>query len=171
MRPLIPLLAGLLLSLPGCNCFGRELTETYSFSVRAEATDPLCATQKYEVNLGADDSFQSVKQFVKRVDVRKLEVAVTNPKTRDDSVATKAGGAVSVSGTEAGALFTLGTYEDVPLAASSRQEIPVDATAEKELSRLIRTAPNTFWVTAEGCNDAVPAFYDFDVLLTVYAGL
>lgn len=171
MRPLIPMLAGLLLTLPGCNCFGRELTETFTFSVHAESTDPLCDTQRYEVNLGADDSFKSVKQFVKRVDVRKLEVAVNDPKTRDDSVATKAGGSVSVSDTENGTLFTLGTWEDVPIAVGSRQEIPVDATAEKELSRLIRTAPNTFWVTAQGCNDAVPAFYDFDVLLTVYAGL
>lgn len=171
MRPLIPMLAGLLLTLPGCNCFGREFTETYTFRVRAEATAPLCSTQQLEVNLGADESFNSVKQFVKRVDVKSLVVAVSDPKTREDSVVTKAGGSVSVSDLANGTLFTLGTYEDVPIAAGSRQEVAVDATAEKELSRLIRTAPNTFWVTATGCNDAVPAFYDFDVLLTVYAGL
>lgn len=171
MRPLIPLLAGLLLTLPGCNCFGREFTETYTFNVRAESTAPLCATQRLQVNLGADESFNSVKQYVKRVDVRKLEVAVTNPKTRQDSVATKASGSVSVSDTESGTQFTLATYGDVPIAAGSVREVPVDATAEKELSRLIRTAPNAFWVTADGCNDAVPAFYDFEVRLTIYAGL
>lgn len=171
MRPLIPLLAGLVLTLPGCNCFGREFTETYPFSVRAGPGDPLCAKQRLEVNLGADESFDSVKQFVKRVDVRTLEVAVTDPKTRDDSAATKASGSVSVSDTKNGTLFTLGTYGDVPIAAGSVRAIPVDAAAEKELSRLIRTAPNTFWVTADGCNDAVPAFYDFEVRLTVYTGL
>jgi hypothetical protein len=161
----------LLLTLPGCNCFGREFTETFTYNVHAESTDPLCAKQQYEVNLGEDEGFKKVKQFVTRVDVRKLEVAVKDPKTREDSAATKAGGSVSVSDSESGTLFTLGTYGDVPIEAGSRQEIAVDATAEKELSRLIRTAPNTFWATAEGCNDAVPAFYDFDVLLTLYVGL
>jgi hypothetical protein len=163
--------AGLATILQGCNCAGREFTLTRTFSVHATSDDPLCQTNKLEVDLGKDQAFTDARAFISRVELRKLAVKVSNPKTRDDSVVTRAHGSVQVAASQTATTLTLGTYSDVPIAADSGQDITIDKAAADELARLALTSPNVFWITGQGCNDRVPAFYDFDVLLTLYAGL
>lgn len=163
--------AGLVLILQGCNCFGREFTKTLTFDVHATAEDPLCSKDFTEIDLGSDQAFQNVRQFVARFELRKLRVAVNDPKTREDSIAKLAHGSVQVAASQTSTTFTLGTYEAVEIKAGNGQDIAIDKAAQKELAKLALTSPNKFFIAAEGCNDAVPAFYTFDVTMTFYAGL
>lgn len=155
----------------GCGCVGREFTFDRDFSVHAESAEALCQTDRFEVNLGADQAFANVKQYIGTLELRRLMVTVVNPKTRADSVARAASGTVRIDDPARSRVLDLGTYGNVPLVAGASQEIPFDKTAARTLARLALESPNTFTVEAEGCSDANPAFYDFRVELTIFAGL
>ncbi|MBL9038526.1 MAG: hypothetical protein JNG84_08450 [Archangium sp.] len=153
----------------GCaGCIGKEFTISRTFNVHAESTDPLCSTDRQEINLGND--LNDVKGFISKVELRKIKVQVTNPKTRDDSVATKGNGTVFIasSATEPGT--ELSTYGDVDIVAGSERDIEINAATAATLSTLALNDPNTFFVESRGCSDANPAFYEFKVYLTLYAG-
>lgn len=155
----------------GCSCAGREFTLKRTFDVNSGPNDALCSTNRQVINLGEDSSFNSVKNNVGKVELRKLVVRVVDPKTASDSVATKANGKVRVSETMTGTGTEMGTYQDVPLEADASQEIAFDKAAASQLASLALNPPNTFYIESEGCNDKVPAHYKFQVELTLYAEL
>jgi hypothetical protein len=120
MRRVLFVVFGFSMILEGCNCAGSEFTTRRTFSVHASASDALCQTERSEVNLGQDASFTDAKSFISRIELRKLSVQVTNPKTRDDSVVSKAHGSVQVSSSQTGTTLTLGrtSPSTAPRAAS-----------------------------------------------------
>ncbi len=154
-----------------CSCAGREFTVKRTFEVHGGANDALCQSDRIALNLADDSAFKDVKNNLGKVELRKIVVKVTNPKTRDDSKATKGNGHVRVANAETGTATELGTYTDVPIAQDSSQDIPFDAKAAATLASLALNPPNTFFIEAEGCSDAVPAFYQFQVELALYAEL
>jgi hypothetical protein len=161
--------AGAFVFFGGCNCAGREFTVAKTFSVHSEAKDALCSTERLAVNLGEDKSFSDSKQFIGAVELRKVALTVTNPKTRTDSLAANGNGVVSISEQQTGSAIELGTYGDVPIADGSTKEIVFDKAAAKSLATMALRPPNTFYLEAKGCNDVNPAFYDFKVELTFFA--
>jgi hypothetical protein len=163
------LLLGTAIVGSGCNCTGREFTISRTFHVTA--TDGLCQDYTDTINVGADANFSAVSSFVTRVELRKLSVTVTNPKTDPSSVAALASGTVRVADANNSSPLDLGTYGQVPITLNSTKEITFDAAAATNLANLVLHPPNTFTVRAHGCNDATPAFYDFRVDMTVYAGI
>jgi len=157
-------------AISGCNCAGREFTVSKTFSVTQGSEDAVCASRSKTINLQDDSAFNSLKGNIGKVELRKVVVAIVNPKTRDDSVATTGHGTVSVKGSSEGSVVAqLGTYADVPIAVGSSQDIAFDAGAAKALSSLALNPPNTFDIVVEGCSDKNVAFYDFRVDLTFYA--
>lgn len=162
-------LFGLAVLGSGCNCLGREFTITRTFQVDSTG-DAVCSQWSETVNVADDSAFNDVKQFITKVELRKITVTVTDPKTDPSSVATKAHGSVKVGDASNANILTLGTYQDVPITQGSKQDIPFDAAAATRLANLVLNAPHTFTVDAEGCNDLNPAHYKFQVALTLYAG-
>ncbi len=154
-----------------CNCAGREFTVKKTFDVHGGPDDALCQTDRLVINLQDDSAFKDLKSNLGKVELRKINLKVTNPKTREDSLATKGNGKVRVANAETGAGTELGTYADVPITQDSTQDIPFDPAAASSLASLALNPPNTFYIEAEGCSDAVPAFYQFQVELTLYAEL
>jgi hypothetical protein len=163
------LLLGTAIIGSGCNCTGREFNISRTFHVTA--TDGLCQSYSDTINVGADSTFSQVSSFVTRVELRKLSVTVTKPKTDPSSVATLASGTVRVADANNGSAVELGTYGQVPITQDSTKEITFDAAAASNLANLVLHPPHTFTVQGQGCNDATPAFYDFRVDMTVYAGI
>ncbi len=161
-------LFGLAVLASGCNCLGREFTITRTFEVNSTG-DSTCSTFSDTVNVGDDPTFNDVKQFITKVELRKITVTVTDPKI-GESVATKAHGSVTVGDASNANLLTLGTYTDVPLTLNATQDIPFDAAAAANLASLVLNPPHTFTVNAQGCNDLNPAHYKFKVAVTLYAG-
>jgi hypothetical protein len=152
-----------------CNCVGREFTIKKTFSVSSGPEDALCQDKRLEVNLADDSAFAGVKNNIASIEVRGVAVRVTNPKTQDDSKVTKAGGEVRIADSATGTATTLSTYGDVPVTAGSYKQIEFDKKAASTLATLALKPPFTFFIESHGCNDAVPARYDFDVELTLYA--
>jgi len=169
--PRLVLFLGVAALASGCNCAGREFTLSHTFHVHATADEAVCTTVRDQINVGDDPSFVAVKQFVGHVELRKLSVTVTDPRTDPSSVAATGNGSVRVADAAGSAALTLGTYGSVPITLNSTKDIPLDAAAAKKLADLVLTPPNTFFIEAEGCSDVNPAFYDFRVDLTVYAGV
>lgn len=159
------------ISAMGCNCAGREFTVSKTFNVHGEATDPVCNSDRQVINVGDDAAFRDAKAFIGTVELRKLEGEITNPKTRADSAATKASGTVRIADSMTGTAIDLGTYGDVPITAGSKKTIEFDKKAAKRLAELVLQPPNSFSVESHGCSDANPAFYEFKVTLTIFAGL
>ncbi len=159
------------ISAMGCNCAGREITVSRTFNVHGETTDPLCNADRQVINLADDASFKDAKAFIGTVELRKLEGEITNPKTRADSAATKASGTVRIADSMTGTALDLGTYGDVAITAGNKTTIQFDKKSAKRLAELVLQPPNSFSVESYGCNDANPAFYEFKVTLTIFAGL
>jgi hypothetical protein len=158
------LLVPALLLVTACN-IDQPITKRATFSVNSESE--LCTTSKKVIDLGDDETFTKYRDQIKSVELQDVTVKITNPKTRDDSAATKAGGTLSLSADEAGTPLTLATYQDLALTAGNSQEITFDGAAATEMARLILDPPNTFYVHSNGCADAVPAFFDFEVAMTL----
>jgi hypothetical protein len=152
----------------GCNCVGREFAVQKTFTV--DSHSDLCATAQKTINLQDDSAFSQMKGNLGKVELRKVTVVIGKPQA--ESVATVGHGSVSVQGTSEGSVVAeLGTYADVPISEGSRQDIEFDRGAAGQLADLALKPPNSFEVIAQGCNDRVPALYDFDVILTLYAEL
>ncbi len=155
--------------LLGCGVFGSDFTVRHTVDIHSASTDPLCQSDTLTFNLADNQTFRDLKGNLYSLELKKLRVEVVNPKARDESLATQAHGQITVSAalTETG--VTLGTYQDVPLEQGAAQEIVFDKSAAKTLTELALHAPNTFFIDSNGCTDAVPAFFDFEVTMTFYA--
>jgi hypothetical protein len=159
-------------AVSGCSCAGKEFTVKQSFAVASGADSALCTTNRQTVNLQEDSAFDSLKSNIGKVELQKLVVTILDPNTNGQSVATTGTGAVKVSALSQGAVVAdLGTYSAVPIAAGSTQNITFDPAAASALATLVLDPPNSFDVIADGCNDRVPAFYTFEVVMTFFAEL
>ncbi len=160
-----------LLLATSCGLAGKEFTVKRVVNVHASATDPLCTEGKVTFNLSEDKAFNDLKANIGSVQLRKVRVLIANPKTDASSVATKADGELRVSVADSDAGLLLGTFGGVALTADNAQEVTFDAANAKTVIDAALNPPHTFYVKAKGCADAVPAFFDFAVEMTVYAGL
>lgn len=154
-----------------CNCVGREFTIKKTFSVNAGPQDAVCQDKRLEVVLTDDKAFADVKNNIGSIEVRGVAVRIINPKTAEDSVVTKGSGEVRLSDSATGTATLLSTYGDVPITSGSYKQIEFDKAAAGTLATLALKPPFTFYLESHGCNDAVPARYDFDVELTLYASV
>lgn len=148
---------------------GRDFTVKRTISVKA--TSDKCQVDKLVYNLGDDAAFATVKKNIGKVEVKKLAIRISNPKTRPESVATLANGEVHIGPVGETPTVLLSTYGDVPVEKDAYKEIPVDAEGAKTLTNLALKGTNAFEIQWRGCADQVPAYFDFDVEMTLFASL
>ncbi len=164
-------LAALLFLSTSCGLAGKEFTVKRVVHVQAAGTDPTCREATATFNLSEDKAFNDLKANIGGIELRKVRVVVTDPKTNAESLATKASGELSVKVGQSDAALSLGTFDALALTADSAKEISFDAANAKKVVDAALNPPNTFLVGAKGCADKVPAFFDFAVELTIYASL
>jgi hypothetical protein len=154
----------------GCSaCAGKEFTVKKTFSVHASATDPQCDVDLREQNMGNDQAFMDLQQYISKIELKKVTISVANPKTSEESVATSGWGEVRISANQSDTALTLAVYDPFPIVAGSTRDITFDQPTADKLSELILQPPHVFWLGSFGCSDANPAFYDIQVALTLYA--
>lgn len=171
MRYRIAALAVLAAASTSCGVIGSEFTVKKTVGVHARDTDPTCQVDTLTYDLKEDKAFNDLRGVIGRVQLRKVHVEVVDPKTDPSSVATRAGGTLRVGATDTSTELVLGTWADVALAAGQGQDIAFDQAAADALTNLALHPPNVFTVESKGCADAVPAWFDFRVDLTLWAGM
>lgn len=154
----------LLLGLAGCGPYDVPYTDTFDFYVDA-VEGPLCETTSAQIiDLSKNEDFQSNRNRISRIEIDSIQVTITNPSTDPTSVATKASGKITVAATQTGAgAVTLGTYEPLTLKQGATAKVKIDQAGADKLVKLIQSSPYQAWVWAEGCVDALPAHFSFQV--------
>jgi len=163
MRLLSVAFAAVLLTTTGCGISGTT-TKKLTFHVNAE-TDP-CGSDSEELDLGGEDFFNDYKDKIDSVTVKSAKITIVNPKTREDSVATMAHGTVSIQETSTDEKATFSTFSDVALTQDNSADLSVEPEASTRVSKAVLKEPHKLLVTAEGCADAAPAYFDFELEVT-----
>jgi hypothetical protein len=164
-------IAALLLLSTSCGLAGKEFTVKRVLNVHASGTDPACQETTATFNLSEDKAFNDLKANIGSITLKKVRVIITNPKTDAASVATKVSGQLSVAVSQTDTKVTLGSFEGLALTSDNAQEVSFDADSAKAVIAAALNPPNTFFVGAKGCADAVPASFDLAVEVTVFATL
>jgi hypothetical protein len=172
MRALVVIaLAFVAVTTSSCACTGREFVVKKNIKIHRTANETLCQTDKLTFNLTEDKAISDLKNNLGKIEVRGLAVRIINPKSTNESVATKGNGHVDVAETVDGERFQVSTYSDVALTANNYKQLDFDKAQAERIARLALNAPNTFFIDSVGCTDAVPADFEFAVELTLYAEL
>lgn len=168
-RSMLPLaVAALAMSCGACGV-GEEFTLKQTIHMHT-GSDSRCQVDLLTYNLNEQEAFARLRTFIGYVEVRRIGVEVTNEKTDPASVATTARGNLRVGAEASSTELLLGVWEDTPIVNGTTREVAFDQAAADEFARLALQSPNDFTIRSEGCVDEVPAFFDFRVDLTLFAG-
>lgn len=149
---------------------GEEFTIKKVVSIHT-GTDATCQVDLLRYDLSKDEAFARLRTLIGYGELRRVAVEVVNDRTDPTSVATLASGTLRIGADETSTELVLGTWGEVPVVNGSGKEIAFDHAAADELIKLALRLPNTFAIRSEGCVDQVPAFFDFRIDLTFFAGL
>jgi hypothetical protein len=161
---LLSAVVGLSLLSTGCGPIEREMTHKMTFTV--ETSGDTCGVDSFEVDLGEDADFTQYQKNITGLEVKSIKVTVLNPKTREDAVATKASGSVSVSAPGSTEKVAVGGFTDVSLTEGSSATPNVDAAGSARLGTLLLAAPHKATLHFEGCVDQTPAGFEVEAEVT-----
>jgi hypothetical protein len=166
---LLGALAALAVSCGECGV-GEEFTVKKVVGIHT-GTDETCQVDVLSYDLAQDETFARLRTLIGYGELRRVAVEIVNERTDPTSVATLASGTLRIGADETSTELVLGTWGEVPIVNGSGKEIEFDRAAADELIKLGLRLPNKFTVHSEGCVDQVPAFFDFRIDLTFFAGL
>ncbi|MFN0061443.1 MAG: hypothetical protein ACKVPX_02845 [Myxococcaceae bacterium] len=147
----------------------REITIERAFNVDASQAPAggACTLNTRTVDLTDIGVFESLKDRVTAVEVRRADVTVVNPQTQPTSVATTVSGAIWVSDVGSTDRTPLASFDPLSLTADAQASAVLNPDGVALLGTLATDSPWAFDLTAEGCADAYPAHFSLEADVAV----
>jgi len=160
----IALLAVVTLGSVGCGEIQIPITRTKTFVIETQ-TEP-CGVYEVSESLDTEDA----RPYLARVDlveVREVKLAITNPATLTDSVATVMSGSLQVAAPESADFLTLVEHTEVPVVEGEILPLPaINADGAALVSDLVVAPPHALKLRAQGCFDQAPAGVELTATIT-----